>query len=64
MSKEAGSTECSNVVSHGQLAVKSNAEIVDDIRKLYCSVSQSQILDCGFKLLTCTQPDNMRLVFV
>ena len=63
--KEAGLTECSNVVSHGQLAVKSNAKIVDEFRKLHCSVRQSQTVDRGFtELLTCTQLDNLRLVFL
>jgi len=34
------------------------------ISEVHCSVRQSQSLDRGFtELLTCTQPDNLRLVF-
>ena len=63
--KKAGPTECSYVVGHGQLLIKQNAQVVDLACRLYGGVRQDQRLFRDFiQLLTCSQPDNLRLVFV
>jgi len=63
--KKAGPTECSYVIGHGQLIIKQNAQVVDLACRLYGGVRQDQRLFRDFiQLLTCSQPDDLRLVFV
>jgi len=63
--KKAGPTECSYVIGHGQLLIKQNAQVVDLACRLYGGVRQDQRFFRDFiQLLTCSQPDNLRLVFV
>ena len=63
--KKAGPTECSYMIGHGQLIIKQNTQVVDLACRLYGGVRQDQRLFRDFiQLLTCSQPDNLRLVFV
>ena len=51
--------------AHGELTVKHNAEVLDSGWKLDSSVGKGQSSGRYFvQLLTCTQPDDLRLLFV